>query len=321
SIANSAANALKQITSGDQPFDCLLLDIQMPEMTGIELLREIRSIADYAETPVIMLTAMTDRKYVDDAFMEGATDYVAKPFDYFELRSRMNAAHKLMQERIKARKSQESAKLLRDELEYNQQFNFQDPLTIDGLERHLRYVEFDNYLAQLSRGRLFDSAATAIKIQDAECYFDLTNCGDFRRAVSDVGFCISKTTKDSGAIFSYRGSGLFLVITHGRKNTATLPTEEWLNQLYGSLVGQRRAPGWVRILMGDPFSMRTITKSNLATVLSKTIEDVENRELLLHADLSQPTFFMGEKESARPVKVHKNLYERALWELYGEKAV
>ncbi|MEM7321242.1 MAG: response regulator, partial [Pseudomonadota bacterium] len=46
SIANSAANALKQITSGDQPFDCLLLDIQMPEMTGIELLREIRSIAD-----------------------------------------------------------------------------------------------------------------------------------------------------------------------------------------------------------------------------------------------------------------------------------
>lgn len=319
SVANSAASALKLIEKRETPFDCLLLDIQMPQTTGIELLRQVRSLADYAETPVIMLTAMSDRKYVDEAFLEGATDYVAKPFDYFELRSRMNAAHKLMRERMRAKKSLESAKFLREELEYNQQFGFGDPLTIEGASRALRYVEFDNYVAQLSRGKLFDSSATAIKLQDAECYFDLTNCSDFRRAISDIGFSLEKTTKDAEAIFSYRGDGIFLVVTHGRQKTAALPTADRLNQFYGSLIGQRRAPGWVRALVGEPVSMRTIAKSGATAALAKAIDDVETQERMLRKDVPQPSAITQGVSPQPKSKTPKGVYERVLLELFGDE--
>ena len=72
SIANSAATALKIVESSETPFDCLLLDIQMPGISGIELLKKIRSLPNYSETPAIMLTAMSDRNYVEEAFLQGA---------------------------------------------------------------------------------------------------------------------------------------------------------------------------------------------------------------------------------------------------------
>ncbi|WP_339106667.1 response regulator [Roseovarius rhodophyticola] len=151
-VANSAESAIDALEAATTPFDCLLLDIQMPDTDGIVLLRGIRALPDYSETPIIMLTAMSERSYVDDAFMAGATDYVCKPFDLLDLRGRMNSARRLVKERLKTEKSLRSVKILKQELENNQQFNFEDPLTIDDADRCLRYVEFDNYVGQLSRG-------------------------------------------------------------------------------------------------------------------------------------------------------------------------
>lgn len=100
SAAVSAAAALERIAEAPVAFDVFLLDIQMPEMGGIELLSEIRRMPLYAETPVIMLTAMSDRTYVEAAFRQGASDYVTKPFDYDDLFARIDAAHALARTRL-----------------------------------------------------------------------------------------------------------------------------------------------------------------------------------------------------------------------------
>lgn len=80
-MARSAGEALELIAAAREPFQYILLDIQMPVMDGIEFCDLIRRLPAYTQCPIVMLTAMTERKFVDQAYAAGATDYVIKPFD------------------------------------------------------------------------------------------------------------------------------------------------------------------------------------------------------------------------------------------------
>ena len=66
----------------EQAVDVVLLDIMMPGMTGLDVLRHIRSTWSPAVLPVIMVTAKTDSADVVEALGLGANDYVTKPVDY-----------------------------------------------------------------------------------------------------------------------------------------------------------------------------------------------------------------------------------------------
>ncbi|KUJ85313.1 hypothetical protein AVO45_16290 [Ruegeria marisrubri] len=320
SVADSASSALEIVKASDTPFDCLLLDIQMPGTSGIELLKKIRSLPDYSETPAIMLTAMSDRKYVEEAFLEGASDYITKPFDFLDLRNRMSAAHLLKQERIEARRNLNSAKCLREELDHNQKFSFEDPLSIHGPNRILQYVEFDNYIDQLSRGRLFDSSVTAVKLLDAENYYHLSSFGDFRRAVSDLGRAIEIATKDAAPVFSYRGSGAFLIVTHGRSRTGALPSKERLNQVFKAILGRRGASGQLHALMGKRVSMRSISRAGAFAAMAKALENVNRQELELIDGVNSLSVLNEELEPVQQETVRKRVYERVMLELVGEES-
>lgn len=73
---------------GRERFDLVLLDIRMPEMSGIETCRAIRQCSD---APIIMLTAHDSDVEMIDALDAGADDYVVKPFKTPELLARMRA--------------------------------------------------------------------------------------------------------------------------------------------------------------------------------------------------------------------------------------
>jgi DNA-binding response OmpR family regulator len=91
-MAASPAEALRAIEQSERQFDCILLDINMPGTTGIELIPQIRAYAGYEFTPVIMLTALDDRRHIAEAFVAGAWDYIVKPFELFELETRLHSA-------------------------------------------------------------------------------------------------------------------------------------------------------------------------------------------------------------------------------------
>ncbi|MBB4021546.1 MULTISPECIES: response regulator [Actibacterium] len=95
SASATPLDALALVRHEQPGFDCLLLDIQMPGMDGIELCRQIRALRGYADTPIIMLTAMSDKDSIDQAFAAGATDYITKPFDVTEIGARVRVAAKL----------------------------------------------------------------------------------------------------------------------------------------------------------------------------------------------------------------------------------
>ncbi len=65
-----------------EPVDLVLLDIMMPGMDGIEVLRRLRQARGQTELPIIMQTAKTDSEDVVEALDLGANDYVTKPIDF-----------------------------------------------------------------------------------------------------------------------------------------------------------------------------------------------------------------------------------------------
>jgi putative two-component system response regulator len=72
----------------EQP-DCVLLDLMMPHVSGLEILDEMRADPELALIPVIFLTAVTDGAVRRDALERGATDFLNKPVDPCELAPRI----------------------------------------------------------------------------------------------------------------------------------------------------------------------------------------------------------------------------------------
>ena len=68
-----------------------ILDIMLPGMDGLEILRRIRADARLEETPVLMLTARTSEMDKVKGLETGADDYVVKPFGIMELQARVKA--------------------------------------------------------------------------------------------------------------------------------------------------------------------------------------------------------------------------------------
>lgn len=75
---DDGSTALPMLKSGD--FDFLVTDWNMPGMSGIELLKEVRADAKLAPLPVLMVTAEAKRDQIIEAAQAGVNGYVVKPF-------------------------------------------------------------------------------------------------------------------------------------------------------------------------------------------------------------------------------------------------
>lgn len=76
SVGNRALKFLK-----DRTPDLVILDIDMPEINGYEMLQSIRETEHLKQVPVLFLTSNNEKNYVIKAVAEGANDYVVKPID------------------------------------------------------------------------------------------------------------------------------------------------------------------------------------------------------------------------------------------------
>jgi two-component system alkaline phosphatase synthesis response regulator PhoP len=65
--------------------DLILLDNNMPEMNGLEMLAQLRGNPELKNTPVIMITALCEPQDIAAASSFGIVDYITKPFDFADL--------------------------------------------------------------------------------------------------------------------------------------------------------------------------------------------------------------------------------------------
>ncbi len=81
----------RALLGGEQP-DLLFLDINMPRVTGVEVLQFIRSRAQWQKIPVLMVSSESEEEWVEQTLRMGADSYVFKPVNLDELRMAINTA-------------------------------------------------------------------------------------------------------------------------------------------------------------------------------------------------------------------------------------
>ena len=91
-LAASGKSNGQPSSRGNQPPDLIILDLNLPEMSGFELCRRLRAEEQTARTPIIMLTARIEEHDKVRGLELGADDYMTKPFSVRELVARVRAA-------------------------------------------------------------------------------------------------------------------------------------------------------------------------------------------------------------------------------------
>ena len=87
--AGNGVEALKMLSM--EKFDGVFLDVKMPEMGGIEALEEIRRRD--RKIPVIIITSSSTREAAIEAIAKGANEYVLKPFEWEELKAKIEKVY------------------------------------------------------------------------------------------------------------------------------------------------------------------------------------------------------------------------------------
>lgn len=214
-VAESAVQALELLKSNCIPFDCFLFDIQMPEIDGIQLCTAIRSMPLYQRTPILMITAMSDKAYIDRAFAAGATDYVTKPFDVVELGARVRVAETLIDARRYQTKKILNPSTPLTKYATEKPYYLNEKLPVDNVDGVIDYIALENYVGQLSRGSLFGSTVLAFSIVEIDRIFRGATAFEFECLITDVAEAITHCLKRSQNLVAYAGSGTFVCVIGG----------------------------------------------------------------------------------------------------------
>jgi len=90
--AENGEEAYWKLTKGN--FDFLITDWMMPKMTGIELLKKVRSDPKISKLPILMVTAEGNQDNIMEAIKAKVTNYVVKPFDAKTISDKINQIFK-----------------------------------------------------------------------------------------------------------------------------------------------------------------------------------------------------------------------------------
>ncbi|NBE06876.1 response regulator [Paragemmobacter ruber] len=213
-LLSSPLPALLMLESSYAHFDCILLDIEMPGMTGIELCARIRALQAYQNTPIIMLTTLSDRTNIYQAFDAGASDYITKPINALELQARLGTVRRLVdeQKRIKQLEYQVKVRSGSTYLDYT----FDTPIMIPDFDRGIEFHALQNYLLTLGVKGLFSVSAFAINIENATTIYRMVDNIAFRSMLADVASVLGECIKTEKVLISYAGNGAFVGVITGR---------------------------------------------------------------------------------------------------------
>jgi diguanylate cyclase (GGDEF)-like protein len=202
-LAGCSAEALETLGILGQPreergVDLILMDVVMKDMDGIETTRRIKNSMRFMDVPIVMVSGVTEKEKLVDAFAAGATDYIEKPINDVELVVRVRAALRLSRE-IKERKDRE-VKLMNLARELEDANKKLEALSaLDGLTGVPNRRIFDQTLAK-EWGRMSrDSAPMSIILIDVDFFKNFNDAnghlaGDegLKKVAKAISFAVSR---------------------------------------------------------------------------------------------------------------------------------
>ena len=77
-----AVGLIERWEAGEPPPICILLDLRMPKLNGLEALRRLKSHPQFAIIPVIVLTTSKEDRDIEEAYKLGCNSYIVKPVEF-----------------------------------------------------------------------------------------------------------------------------------------------------------------------------------------------------------------------------------------------
>jgi two-component system chemotaxis response regulator CheY len=99
--ASDGVDAWAKMEAEQPPFELIISDWNMPNMTGIDLLKKVRADARFAKIPFILLTAESEASQVKEAVVAGVTNYIVKPFTPETLKAKLEATYQKVSQQKK----------------------------------------------------------------------------------------------------------------------------------------------------------------------------------------------------------------------------
>ncbi len=303
-LAESGLDALEILRNDAGVFDALLYDIQMPVMDGIELVQKTRDILRYRDVPILMLTAMSEKSYIDRAFQAGATDYVTKPFEAAELEARLDVARmvsanqKRLTDKVFAAKSLHEGPAARRALLENRQIPLEEAYPVQDVDRVIPLMAFRNYVRQLGSGTIFGMSLLAFRIEGIDRLYQSLSDYEYTCLVTDTAEALaSALTCFPQHVLTYFGNGTFLC--------ASERLAPW--QLEGLPMGIHQALDELDPCYGDGRAMMYTVQAG-APVRSRF-----RNETAINAAIASAV----ENVAIKPIVEHRNEAEARRMRLFG----
>ena len=86
--------AWETVTNANPPFGLIISDWNMPNCTGLDLLKRVRGDQRYSKLPFVLVTAEAEQHQIIEAIKAGVSNYVIKPFTTDSLKEKIEAVHK-----------------------------------------------------------------------------------------------------------------------------------------------------------------------------------------------------------------------------------
>lgn len=206
-----------QADSSQEPFDLLLLDLEIEDMDGLELCAKLRINNDTRDMPVLAVTGASEVEDLNQAYMAGADDFVITPINPVRLYARVRTLLRIQREQ--KRKSMREADLRLQNLNLNQgklEAALIEPVTglpKDGL------VEL---LLNSCRQERQPAALGIMQIGDFDLYGELHGETAANNLKRQVGELISTSSGPMSAVLCVYGPGTFMVVHPGAKSKDAL---------------------------------------------------------------------------------------------------
>lgn len=273
----SGPDAIRALSKAKVPFDCFLLDVQMPILDGITLAKKIRKTKPYARTPILMLTAMSQKKYIDAAFEAGASDYVTKPFDFLELFTRINIAERQVAEQRELSVSMSEKAALKNDLIFNTAHSLSEPIEITGVTQLVGCMAFEKHVLDMPRRQRMRTQAFALKVTTAESAYTTLSAVAFRQLLTDIGSELMSVLAHDAARVTYRGDGVFIGTLPNSADYSSARFEAELNSRLEYVPSKQFDGLQNKVCFGEPVKLRTLTRGGALDALHKAAASVQER--------------------------------------------
>lgn len=197
----SAENGIDSLNGGQTAFDCIILDIMLPGMNGIEMCALLRKTKLHCAVPILMITGSKELSLMTQAFSAGATDFITKPLDKHELTARVNSASMLNESLARAQHTMsEMSRLMK--------IKFSDPLKLE-IEGMSEFLELENELLR-SRSGCFAMTLFSLDIDGLRGIYRSVRASSYRQCLDTIAETAVWATQKAQAKLTYTGNGRFI---------------------------------------------------------------------------------------------------------------